>query len=298
MMAKFAKREGIMLAYPAEQKRIDNFPLLQVEDGKYERQFFHQPKLNGERARTEWFAGKPELISSYGNAFCFMDRIQADLSTLEAWIGERLLYDGEMYVHGWSREEVDSTLRRTKNRNPKVDQMRYHIFDIQCQLKQYARLYKLGIIDQFIHDLRLETLKIVPYGVCNDSDWIHHCAHYCEEGYEGIMLRNPFADYAFKRTTGLLKFKPTETDLYEIVAVNEAISMDGQPKGMVGSFTVKAIDIPDAVFDVGAGKLNHAQRIHYWYVKDLCIGRMLLVKHELLRTTNSVPIAAVTVDIV
>jgi len=297
-MAKFAKREGIMLAYPAEQKRIDNFPLLQVEDGKYERQFFHQPKLNGERARTEWFAGKPELISSYGNAFSFMDRIQADLGALSAYMEEDLLYDGEMYVHGWSREEVDSALRRTKNRNPKVDQLQYHIFDIQCQLKQYARLHKLGTLEQVIHELGLETLKIVPYGVCNDSDWIHHCAHYCEEGYEGIMLRSPFADYEFKRTTGLLKFKPTETDLYEIVTVNEAISMDGQPKGMVGSFTVKATDIPDAVFDVGAGKLNHAQRIHYWCVKDWCIGRMLLVKHELLRTTNSVPIAAVTVDIV
>ena len=129
---------------------------------------------------------------------------------------------------------------------------------------------------------------------------MHHCGCYCEDGYEGIILRNPFALYEEKRIPGLLKFKPTETDLYEIVAVNEATTSDtNEPKGMVGSFTVRAKDEPGAnvTFDVGAGKLKHDQRIKYWQEREWCVGRMLLVKHEFLKTTNQVPIAAVTLDV-
>ena len=299
-MAKFAKREGVMLAYPAEEKRILAFPLLDNEDGSKSRKFFHQPKLNGERARVEWFSEYPYLISSYGNDFKFLDIIQEELKELTRYLNKgNIKYDGEVYVHGWSREEIDSALRRTKNKSVETKNLQYHIFDIQNDKPQYARLHELGVIEQAIHFLKLQTIKIVPYGVCSEIDWLSHCSSYCEEGYEGIILRNPFALYETKRIPGLLKFKPTETDTYRILSVNEAVSLEGELKGMVGSFTVQATDEPaEGTFDVGAGKLKHTQRIQYWKNKDQCIGRMLVVKHELLRTTNQVPIAAVTVDVI
>jgi ATP-dependent DNA ligase len=300
-MTKFQKREGIMLAYPAEEKRIKAFPLLEIEDGSKQRSFFHQPKLNGERARTEWFDNVPYLISSYGNEFKFLSIIQRQLETLTKYLEKgNILYDGEVYVHGWSREEVDSALRRQTNKSNETQFLQYHIFDIQNTDPQYARLHLLGTIEQAVEHLELENIKVVPYGVCTEIDWLSHCSSYCEEGYEGIILRSPFSSYEMKRIPGLLKFKPTEADLYEIVAVNEAVSQEGELKGMVGSFTVKAKDEPGdhCTFDVGAGKLKHSQRIQYWQWKDKCIGQMLLVKHELLRTTNQVPIAAVTVDVV
>lgn len=302
-MAIFAKRSGIMLAYPAELKRIQAFPLMEMADGTKARKFFHQPKLNGERARTEWFSNEPYLISSYGNEFKFLDRIKQEIKILSVELKTQFKHDGEIYVHGWSREEIDSALRRTKNRNPNTDLLEYHIFDYQtvdANDLQFNRIRVLGEIEQAIHKLGLTQIKIVPYGICSEVDYVHHCGCYCEEGYEGIILRNPFASYEEKRIPGLLKFKPTEQDTYEIVAVNEATTSDtNEPKGMVGSFTVRGKDDnADAVFDVGAGKLKHSQRIDYWNRRAECTGKMLLVKHELLRTTNQVPIAAVTVDII
>ena len=301
-MPPFQKRKGIMLAYPAEPRRIQAFPVTNAETK--ERSFFHQPKLNGERAKTEWFSSQPHLISSYGNEFKFLDRIRKDILTLNKEInteGVFLPLDGEVYVHGWTREEVDSALRRTKNRSDAVDGLQYNIFDLATDRPQWERIRVLGSIDQVIQVKGLTSLQVVPYGVCNETNWLTHCSCYCEEGYEGIILRNPFGLYVEKRSPDLLKFKPTETDLYRIVGVNEAASQEGDCKGMVGSFEVAATDEPGAneTFNVGAGKLPHSERIRYWLERERIVreGKMLLVKHELLTTTNKVPIAAVSVAV-
>ena len=292
-----------MLAYPADEKRISAFPLLEQEDGTKKRVMFHQPKLNGERARAEWFDNTPYLISSYGNEFKFLEHLQHELKVLAKEMENEYKFDGEIYVHGWSRERIDSALRRTKNRNPDTNQLEYHIFDWQTRNdlhRQYDRIRVLGDMEQAIGRLGLQSVKIVPYGVCSEIDWLHHCNEYCEDGYEGIILRNPFGTYEEKRVPSLLKFKPTETDTYRIIAINEAVCIEtGEPKGMVGSFTVASNSEPENVtFDVGAGKLKHTERIDIWNRRDKIVGYELLVKHELLRTTNQVPIAAVTVKVI
>lgn len=298
---KVQKRDGIMLAYPAEEKRIKNFPLVDQEDGTKKRVMFHQPKLNGERSRIEWFDDIPYIISSYGNDFRFLEHLQEQLTKVAMSLGEARKYDGEIYVHGWSREEIDSALRRTKNRNSLTPELEFHIFDIQDENKlQYDRVRELGELEQLVAKLGLGNIKVVEYGVCDENNWLAHCQNYCEDGYEGIILRNPFAGYEEKRVPGLLKFKPTETDSYIIAGVNEAISQTGVPKGMVGSFTVYSKDEPgsNVTFNVGAGKLNHDKRRLYFDHQDKLVGKYLLVKHEMLRTTNQVPIAAVAVDVI
>lgn len=294
MSSQFQKRKGIMLAYPAEEKRIKAFPV--TGDGT--RNFFHQPKLNGERGKVEWFGKAPYLISSHGNEFKFIPHIRADLVRLAEVVGQ-LSFDGEVYVHGWSREEVDSALRRKVNKSSESVNLEYHIFDLQSEAPQWERIRQLGIIAQEIERLQLTSIKVVDYGVCNENNWLTHCSTYCEEGYEGIILRNPFGLYVEKRSADLLKFKPTETDLYRIIDVNEAVSLDGTPKGMVGSFEVAATDEPGDLtsFNVGAGKLPHHERVRYWLERERIKGLFLLVKHELLTTTNKVPIAAVSVAV-
>ena len=110
------------------------------------------------------------------------------------------------------------------------------------------------------------------------------------------MFRKPDALYNITRKTSLLKFKPTETDEYEIIGVVEAISKYGIPKGMVGSFIVKGDD--ENEFKVGAGKVTHLKRIEYWKDKEEIIGKMLLTKHEDSKTRHGVPVCAVAVEVV
>jgi ATP-dependent DNA ligase len=301
-MAAFLKRENIMLAHPIAgegDRRIAKFHVIALETGEKVIQMFEQPKLNGERCRVEWFHGDPVLISSYGNEFKFLEHWKDQLQKL-ALIHGTIPFDGEAYKHGWSRERIHSAISRKVNKNTDTKELEFHIFDYQnFEEQQWQRLRKIGEVEQtIVKTPSLISLKIVPYSVVNDKNWMYAAEDHLENGYEGIILRNPFGMYDIKRTPDLLKFKPTEEDEYTILSVNEAISKDGDLKGMVGSFTVTSPTEPgEVVFDVGAGKMNHMKRIAYWKIREQLVGKTLVVKHELLRTVNKVPIAAVALSV-
>jgi ATP-dependent DNA ligase len=300
-MPPFLKRENIMLAHPVEgegDKRIASFPKIKAADGNLYTQMFEQPKLNGERCRVEWFRGEAIFISSYGNEFRFLSKQKEQVEKLSLIFGQ-IPFDGEMYKHGWSRERIHSAISRKVNRNTDIDELEFHIFDYQnFEKRQWERFRFLGEVEQAIAQQILSNLKIVPYGICNEVNWLTIAEDHLENGYEGLILRNPFGLYEIKRSAGMLKFKPTEKDEYVIKAVNEAISLEGDCKGMVGSFEVFSKTEPDGTsFNVGAGKMNHLLRIKYWEIREQLTGKTLIVKHELLRTVNKVPIAAVALSI-
>lgn len=280
------KREGVMLAYPVEEGRLSRL-------GKY---FIIQPKINGERCIVEWFAGEPVLISSYGNEFKFMDHIRNTLKTIASVWGP-VPFDGEIYRHGWSREEIDSALRRRVNRSSVVAELNYHIFDVRSTEKTYERL-------SFLYDLRKDNfidrddspLKHVPCTTVSQNDWMSIASQFVADGYEGAILRKIDASWEPKRSVSMLKFKPTEEDKYEILDVNEAIDKHGMPKAMVGSFLVRSQSAEEP-FKVGAGKMSHAKRVELWRLRHTLIGRRLRVKHEPNLTSGGVPLCSVAVDL-
>ncbi len=120
--------------------------------------------------------------------------------------------------------------------------------------------------------------------------------YYLSEGYEGVILRHPLGIYEEKRSNAMLKHKPTEIDYYVILGVEEAVSEDGESKGMVGAFTV--LSPGKDTFKVSAGKLTHSERIDLWERKDEIKYQMLKVKHEKIKTgKNGVPISCVAVSV-
>jgi len=276
------KRENVQLACPANDLRLQKI-------GEF---VFAQPKLNGERCRIEWISGKPHLISSYGNEFQFIEHIQEAL--LSTPIHKNVPYDGEIYIHGWPRERIDSALRRTKNRNPEVEKLQFHIFDIQrYDHKQTIRYQEL----QYHKKYFTNPLYLVPTDIIRSQDWTKAVAEYVSQDYEGAIFRNPEALYTSKRSTKImLKSKPTKKDVYLILGIEEAISQEGVPKAMIGSFLVIGGD--NSPFKVGAGKLSHKERKALWQSRKILIGKKLLVKHEELKTINNIPIAAVAVEVI
>jgi hypothetical protein len=65
---------------------------------------------------------------------------------------------------------------------------------------------------------------------------------------------------------------------------------------MVGAFVVAGDD--GTVFSVGAGKLNHSERERLWKNREGLIGKNLLVKHEMLKTKNGIPLCCVAVEVI
>lgn len=281
---KRPERQGIMLAYPATEKAV-----LNLGDS-----CFAQPKLNGERAIVTWFHNEPVLLSSYGNEFKYLQHVKEAIK--ESFGYNQLCLDGELYKHGWTREKIHSAVSRKKKRNPDIAEIEFHIFDFKADQSQWQRIYTLTQKKE--QDCFNWPLVYVPYEIISTAsqDWMNTVYKYTLKGYEGTIFRSPIYSYEEKRSKGMLKFKPTETDEYKILGIAEAFSKDGEPKSMVGAFFVQGDD--GTVFKVGAGKLNHSERKRLWKEEKSLTGKMLEVKHELLKTRTGVPLCAVALRII
>jgi len=248
-----------------------------------------QPKLRGQRCRTVWTpGGVPILLSSYGIPFQFLDHIQQALMQLP-----RKQYDGELYYHhpDYGQERINSILNRTTNPHPDRLKIQYHIFDIISTDPQWLRLM---LRDSALHSTTLpSSIQIVPYELIQSASWLQKCSAYIKQGYEGIILRHTDGLYRpldpveqAKRPSTMLKYKPTHPDSYTIVGLNPGT---GWAEGMLGSFSVQGED--GNIFSVGTGpELTKAKRQHYWSIRKQLIGRKLIVKHELTKTTGGIPI--------
>lgn len=281
-MAERPKREGVMLAQPVSDRRV-----MGLGDS-----MFAQPKLKGERCRVEWFHDHPVLLSSYGNEFKFLNHITAAIEV--NFKISQLELDGELYKHGWNFERIHSAASRKVKENPDSAKLEFHIFDHQGATSQWQRIHTLVLNEK--NGSFEGPLKRVPYNVVTPDNWLEQANIYISEGYEGIILRGAIWEYEKKRSLYMLKFKPTEEDTYIITGVTEAISKEGNPKGMVGAFHVMGDD--DVGFYVGAGKLDHAKRTMYWNNRMGLTGKMLKVKHEKTKTIGGVPDCSVAVEVI
>ena len=283
-MKERPKRTGVMLAYPATERAMRR-----LGDS-----CFAQTKLNGERARVSWFHGEPILLSSYGNEFKYLQHIKEAITANFRYNEEPL--DGELYVHGWPRERIHSACSRKVNINPDTPKLEFHIFDFKSEQSQWERIRVLAEKERL--GLFSKPLAYVPYTIISTApqEWMNQVYEYTQQGYEGAIFRGALWNYEEKRIPGMLKFKPTEDDTYRILGISEAISKEGNPKAMIGSFQVSGDDGTE--FSVGAGKLKHSERERLFLIRESLPGKNLLVKHEMLKTVNDVPLCAVALEVV
>lgn len=277
------KRAGVMLANVATESSM-----LKLGDS-----CFSQPKLNGERASITWFHGEPVILSSYQNEFKFLSHIKEAIKKSFGY--NQLELDGELYIHGWNRERIHSACSRKVNRSLDTSKVEFHIFDFKSDESQWQRIHSL--VKEKENLAFNWPLVYVPYKVISTApqDWMEQVYEYTQEGYEGAIFRGALWNYEEKRSRRMLKFKPSETDEYRILGVHEAISQEGNPKGMIGAFSVSGDD--GTIFNVGAGKLSHSERSKLWRDRESLVGKDLLVKHELLKTRTGIPLCAVAVEV-
>lgn len=163
------KRKGIMLAVPADEKKVANFPTL----------FLIQPKLNGERGIVINFTGEPIILSSYQNPFTSLDKITKAISSIWELYQKPILFDGEIYKHGWEREKIDSALRSTVTYNSDVEELEFHIFDINIPAPQITRL---TILNQIFSQITSSILKLVPTYQANKNTWMEQADIFLQQG--------------------------------------------------------------------------------------------------------------------
>lgn len=283
-MAKTAApKRDIMLAQPYDSERVkkQGFPVIV------------QPKIDGLRCKATIAAEGMDvsLMSSQGNEFTSIPHIKKALLEAyqlsnEAKKGEQLVLDGELYCDSIPFESICSIVKRNSP-HPDMLKIQYHIFDIINEFQQTQRLHAL---DYFLHTYgNFSYLYPVPSVWCNSEDEIfRQLASNMRLGYEGIIVRWPDALYQPKRVTTLLKFKPQKQDIYEILRVEEEISIDNIPKGSLGAFVCAEIG-SNLTFNVGTGPLlTAAERWRLWQQRETLPGKLIVVKYQKL-TARGVP---------
>lgn len=156
--------------------------------------FYVQPKLDGVRL----IVSKNGCFSRTGKPVKGVDHLARGLKD-----GEYL--DGECYAPNKTFEEITSIFKM----NPQ--DLEFHVFD-------YFDVNRPCLT----FEERKARINVDTFLVKNKSDIKGYHDLFVNQGYEGIMIRDPSSVYEIgKRSNYLLKYKSFQTEEYEIVDVKE-----------------------------------------------------------------------------
>ena len=274
------RRTGIMLAYPFEERRLEKWPV----------PWLVQPKLDGDRCRAIFDSeGCLTLLTSEANNITSVPHI---FNTLQDMGLRDIELDGELYNHGTPHQELHGVIGRTVNLHSDFESIQFHIFDYVSEKPQVKRLVEL---QENIKET--SCIKIVPTEAAVSIEGImKHLDTFTNLGYEGIIVRHLAYPYVRKRSTGMMKFKPRRSDYYQVVGVEEEISIHNEPKGSLGALWLS--DQSGERFKVGSGSLlTRENRKRLWQDQTKLLGKYAHIYYQHL-TERHVPRFPVLVELI
>lgn len=282
-MSSWQRWKGIMKCYPFEESRL----------AKWKPPFIVQIKYDGDRCVNEPIDTGVLLLTSEQNIYYSVPHINSQLyeSGLRKMPFDGELYNHEIYLEG-GHEAIRSIASRTVNIHPRYKELNFYIFDLK--MPTIHQLKRTLLLSDMEREGLPKNIKIAPYWICNTLDEIKKVYdNLIELKYEGIIVRNFMADYREKRSIFVMKFKPKKKDIYEIVGWNEEVSMDGVPKGRIGSLVLSSQAGDN--FSVGAG-LNDKEKNELWNIKETLPGMKAVVHYQHL-TNKQIPKGTFDIEI-
>lgn len=200
---------------------------------------FLQPKLDGIRC----LANTTCMMSRKGLLFHGLQHIQKQIHALyeanKSLLKSSNLYiDGELYQHGKSFQQIQSTVLDQKE-NPLKKEIQYWIYDcfdlndMKIEYLQRHQLLKKMFENAKKQKIAIPNLILInTYTVKNEKEMMrYHLDLTSKHGYEGIMIRSQDGLYHLKhRSANLLKYKSFQDDEYKIIGFKEG---KGKDKGTV-----------------------------------------------------------------
>jgi DNA ligase-1 len=282
MPSTWNRWKNIMKAVPFEEKRLDKWSI----------PYIVQPKYDGIRCRAIPLMTGPKgneylLLSSEENVIYSVPHINEALSSLQL----RAELDGELYCHGMSFEDILSITSRSINLHIEHGNIKFHIFDIINNQPQMRRQLLVNAL-RGLHP----WIPVAPFWLCESlEDVMRAYDEIIDLGYEGIIVRHNMAPYERKRSTLVMKFKPKKEDDYEIVGYEEEMSIEGVPKGSLGSLHCRSGD--GNTFSVGTG-FSRDLRSRLWQGRESLKGKIAKVKYQHLTSGRKVPRFPVFVEVI
>ena len=276
------EEQAVLQMHSKAQQKKDKGYFETVEDAKTEEVFLPmlakdgrkvkitypcdaQPKLDGVRC----MATADRLMSRGGKEY----DVQHIKDSLPSHTTPKVVFDGEIYIHGNSLQNTVSLVKKPK---PGSEKLQYWVYDMYfpdapnmpwSRRKNYMKLMMPHLASEHIEIV--ETVQ-----VNNEAEMLRLHGKDVEQGYEGIILRHPEGTYTLgHRSSSLIKYKEFIDDEFQIVGYKEGV---GKFQGCV----IWTCEVPDVgTFDVvPKGTLEMKQK---WYkeANDI-VGKDLTVRFQ------------------
>jgi DNA ligase 1 len=179
-----------------------------------------QPKLNGLRCNGYYRDGHFVLMSRQKKEWEFLNEIRAELESLflSGKIDQNIITDGEIYVHGISRQILTSW---SKKRQPETARLELHLYDVfSPEVPDWIQEDREAFLVQIQETPRVKIVKSV---LCHsEAEVMAVYQRYLEEGYEGAVVRTLDNVYTMDhRSDQLLKVKPWQDGEFRVVGFKE-----------------------------------------------------------------------------
>ena len=237
------------------------------------------------------------------NKMCWMDEIllpKISKELLSMMVEEGACLDGELYLPGYSVNDINSFVKNTQL--AQHYKLQYWCYDIcvENMSAEQRNIYRCSNIkvdtsdfNKYEHFNNANQLVLLKSFDIYDMD----CAlalrnEFIDYGFEGLILRNPSAEYQFgKRNQAMFKFKKVDDGKFIIVDIKSEHKRSDLP------LFVCRNDINDELFECSINKPQDVQR-EILINKDKYVGKYMVVEYRNRSGVNAVPFHARGINIV
>lgn len=217
-----------------------------------------------------------------------------DNKLLEKMVDEHYILDGEIYLPGHHVNEINSFVKNTSCPENKL--LQYWCYDIAIEdTTQFSRIELLQKHTKFIYTFRSKeehinnktNFVILPYHeITCDEDAVKSRDKFIELGFEGLIMRNPDAEYQYgKRNLSMIKYKRSTDGKFTIIDIYP----EGVKRSNIPLFLLRN-DVNDATFEVHVGGSQEYQSSFLREdIKRATIGKQMYVEYGERSGVNQLP---------
>lgn len=224
-IAEFKKKQKSIEVSKTDQKGVGKPMLCKVYDKNDKKTqnkvYFGSKKLDGVRSFIYMKDGELHTSSRGGGnydvaaAYILQDEFIKSLFESNPY----LLLDGEIYRHGWNLQKI-SGLCRLETLHEDHKQLRFYCYDVADESQTFEQ--RLEYLESIVPSGNSLLTVVDHVKVSNHDEIMKLHDEYINQGYEGLVIRDPKAYYQFGgRNRNMLKVKQFQDGEFKVIGYSE-----------------------------------------------------------------------------